>query len=98
MVNWSDHALIQLRHIHAYIAQTSPIYAKKVSGTLVEKTLALNDLPYLGRIVPELGEESIRELSVYSYRLIYEIKNTHIDILAIIHKRRDLKASEIPRE
>ena len=38
------------------------------------------------------------ELSPYSYRILYEIKTTHIDILAVIHKRRELQAGEIPRE
>ena len=38
------------------------------------------------------------ELSPYSYRILYEIKPTHIDILAVIHKRRELQAGDIPRE
>ncbi len=29
MVNWTDHALTQLRHVHDYIKQDSPLYAKK---------------------------------------------------------------------
>ena len=35
---------------------------------------------------------------VYSYRILYEIKTDRIDILAVIHKRRDLQTAEIPRE
>ncbi|MGZ8163821.1 MAG: hypothetical protein ACXW1W_16990 [Methylococcaceae bacterium] len=31
-------------------------------------------------------------------RFLYEIKTTHIDILAVINKRRDLQAEEISRE
>ena len=85
MVKWTGHSLVQLRHIHDYIAQDSPLYAKRVSDALVRK-------------VPELGEENVRELSLYSYRILYEIKTTHIDILAVIHKRRDLQVGEIPRE
>ena len=51
----------------------------------------------MGRKVPELDEENVRELSQYSYRILYEIKASQIDILAVIHKRRDLQAGEIPR-
>ncbi len=97
MVRWTRHALTQLRHIHDYIAQDSPLYAKRVSDALVRKTLLLDELPRLGKIVPEFDEEHVRELSLYSYRILYEINTSHIDILAVIHKRRDLQAAEIPR-
>lgn len=98
MVKWTGHALAQLRHIHDYIAQDSPLYAKRVSEALVSKTIGLDDLPRLGRQVPELNDEAVRELSLYSYRILYEIKPTHIDVLAVIHKRRELLPDEIPRE
>jgi plasmid stabilization system protein ParE len=88
----------QLRHIHDYIAQDSPLYAKRVTEELVRKTIGLEKLPQLGRKVSELNDETVRELSLYSYRIIYEIKTTHIEILAVIHKRRDLQSDEILRE
>ena len=97
MVKWTGHALAQLRHIYDYIAQDSPLYAKRVSEALVSKTMGLDELPRLGHRVPELNEESVRELSLYSYRILYEIKPTHIDVLAVIHKRRELLPDEIPR-
>jgi len=97
MVKWTEHALAQLRHIHDYIAQDSPIYAKRVAETMVGKTLSLGSLPRLGRVVSESNEETIRELSLYSYRIIYEIKPSRVEILAVIHKRRDLQAEDILR-
>jgi hypothetical protein len=42
MVKWTDHAKAQLRHIHDYIAQDSPLYAKRVSEELVRKTIGLD--------------------------------------------------------
>ena len=91
MVIWTAHAIRQLRHIHNHIAHDSPIYAKRVSDALVRKTLLLEDLPRLGRVVPEFEDQSIREIPMYSYRIIYELKTNHIDVLAVIHKRRNLK-------
>jgi plasmid stabilization system protein ParE len=70
MVKWTNHALSQLRHIHDYIAQDSPLYAKRVAKALVDKTNVLDEMPHVGRKVPELDEESVRELSLYSYRII----------------------------
>jgi toxin ParE1/3/4 len=46
--------------------------------------------------VPGLNEEYIRELSLYSYRIIYEIKTDHVEILAVIHKRRDFAPEDLP--
>lgn len=99
MVKWVAHAKAHLRHIHDYIAQDSPLYARRVSEALVSKTLDLDKLPRLGRVVPELNEDSVRELGLYSYRIIYEIKSDSlIEVLALIHKRQHVEADDIPRE
>ncbi|MFI3186929.1 MAG: type II toxin-antitoxin system RelE/ParE family toxin [Methylococcaceae bacterium] len=95
MVKWTDHALQQLRHIHDYIVQDSPLYAKRVTDTMVRKTVGLDGLPYMGRKVTELDDDHIRELGLYSYRIIYEINNDTVEILAVIHNRRELQAEEI---
>ncbi|NOQ35931.1 MAG: type II toxin-antitoxin system RelE/ParE family toxin [Methylococcaceae bacterium] len=98
MVNWTDHALSQLHHLHDYIAQDSSLYAKRVSDSIVRKTIGLDMLPYKGRKVAELNEEFVRELEISSWRIIYEVKRDDIDILAVIHKRQDLQVGDIPRK
>lgn len=98
MVKWTDHAKAQIRHIYEYIKQDSPFYARRVSESLVKKTIGLDALPRKGRKVPELNEDAVRELSLYSYRIIYEIKASHVEVLAVIHKRQDLQADEILRD
>lgn len=96
MVRWTNHALAQLRHIHDYIAQDSPLYAKRVSIALVNKALNLDELPRIGRKVPELNEDTVREIQLYSYRILYEIKPDNlINVLAVIHQRRDLQPDDI---
>ncbi len=97
MVKWTDHALTQIRHIHDYIAQDSPLYAKRVSDAIVRKTVGLDELPRIGSKVSELNEDHIRELALYSYRIIYEIKAGHIEILAVIHKRRNFTSGDLPK-
>ena len=42
----------------------------------------------MGRVVSEIGNDRIRERFVYSYRLVYEIRDNTITILAIIHGKR----------
>lgn len=98
MVIWSQQAVADLRSIHDFITRDSRYYAKKVVHDIREKIEELNDLPKLGRIVPELNEEDVRELFLYSYRIIYEIKDEVIFVLAVVHQRRNLKDENIPRE
>jgi len=97
MVIWSEPAKADLRSIHDFIAHDSLHYAKKVTQDIREKTDVLDRLPKVGKKVPELNDEAVRELSLYSYRIIYEIKSQSIFVLAVVHKRRDLKAGDIER-
>ncbi len=97
MVIWSDPAKADLRSIHDFIAHDSSHYAKKVTQDIVAKTDTLDELPRMGRMVPELGNETIRELSLYSYRILYEIKSQDIFVLAVIHKRRDFQPEMVER-
>jgi toxin ParE1/3/4 len=95
MVKWTDHALTQLRHIHDHIAHDSPIYAKRVIEELVRKTLDLDALPRRGRMVPELKEDSVRELSLYSYRILYEITPKHIGAVGLAKTTQHLGVSHV---
>jgi toxin ParE1/3/4 len=89
VVRWTKPAKLDLRQIHDYIARDSKLYAKKVSFEIVEKSETLNSFPKSGRIVPEIEDPNIRELFIYSYRLIYEIFPNKIEILALIHGKRN---------
>jgi hypothetical protein len=41
--------------------------------------------------VPELSNPSIHELFINDYCLIYRIEESRVDVLGLIHGRRDLK-------
>ena len=40
-------------------------------------------------MVPELNEETVCELPMYSYRILYEIRPAGVEVLALIHKRQN---------
>lgn len=94
MVKWTTPAKLDLKQIHDYIARDSKFYAQKVSLEIVEKSEKLKIFPEIGRVVPEIGDPNIRELIIYSYRLIYEVFPDKVEILALIHGKRDF-SSEI---
>jgi toxin ParE1/3/4 len=92
MVKWSVPARNDLKQIHDYIAKDSKYYARKVIQEVIAKTETLTELPEIGRIVPEISDQNIGELIVYSYRLIYEMSGAGVEILAITHGRRDFNS------
>jgi toxin ParE1/3/4 len=49
------------------------------------------DATGIGRIVPEIDDENIRERFVYSYRLVYKVENAQITVVAVIHGKRLLE-------
>lgn len=89
MVKWTDPAKLDLRDIHDYIARDSKYYAQKVSQDIVDKSEKLKHFPEIGRIVPEIDDPNIREIFIYSYRLIYEVLSNSVQVLALIHGKRD---------
>lgn len=88
MVVWSIPARDDLKKIHDYIAQDSKYYARQVIDTLIEKAALLIEFPEMGRKVPEIGDPNIREIPIYSYRLIYKYSTNSIEVLTIVHSRQ----------
>lgn len=97
MVIWTQPAKADLHHIFKFIAEDSKHYARKVTQEIVEKTDILDQLPNMGKVVPEIKDDNVRELHLYSYRILYEVKTPNIEVLAVIHKRRDFKADNLVR-
>lgn len=88
---WTNKAVTNLKDIKEYIAHDSVYYAKVFSSKIITYIKKLVHLPRLGRVVPELGREDIRELVYQSYRIIYRVNtdSNNITILLIIHGARD---------
>lgn len=87
-VSWSPGAIKDLEEIAAFIAKDSLTYAKSVVRKVVAATRQLAAFPNSGRVVPELGNESTRELFAYSYRIIYRVQPDEILVVAVVHGRR----------
>ncbi len=93
-LEWSNEALEDIESIAAYIEKDSPFYAKSIVTKFFEKAEIIKEFIELGRIVPELNDSSIREVFVYSYRLIYRIDSNKILFVAVIHGKRLLENHE----
>lgn len=96
MVIWTQPAKDDLKAIYEYIALDSKFYARNTARNIVERTAKLSDTPNIGRVVPELDINEIREVFIYSYRIIYQIIPDGLAVLTVVHGHRDLKSSDIP--
>ncbi|MBL0939434.1 MAG: type II toxin-antitoxin system RelE/ParE family toxin [Gemmatimonadaceae bacterium] len=94
-VRWTETAARDLETIRDYIAQDSPTIARMVVSRLVEATAVLRHHPDAGRIVPERGESSLRELIRAPYRIVYERRADIVVVLTVFHSAR-LFPADIP--
>ncbi len=91
-VIWSYEATDDLDALAEYIARNSSFYAAAFTQQVLDISRSLNVFSERGRIVPEPGNPDIRELLIREYRLIYNIEQSRVVILAFVHGARDLKA------
>ena len=90
-VSWSPTALDDVDAVAEYISRDSGAYARAVVTKIRDTARMLRRFPNAGRVVPELGDYTIRERFVYSYRLIYRIRDDRVLIVAVVHGRRLLE-------
>lgn len=90
-LEWSEEALEDIESIATYIEKDSPFYAKSIVSTIFEKAEILKDFSELGRVVPETNNSNIREIFIYSYRLIYQINEDTVLFVAVVHGKRLLE-------
>jgi toxin ParE1/3/4 len=72
-VIWTEQAREDLRNIVAFIALDDPLVAERYGLSLISKVDTLINFPRLGRVVPEIGLEDIREIIVRPYRIVYQV-------------------------
>ncbi|MCL1884297.1 MAG: type II toxin-antitoxin system RelE/ParE family toxin [Defluviitaleaceae bacterium] len=87
-VVWTPSALGDLNKIKEYIARDSVHYANKFAEGAFTATEHLAVFPKRGRIVPEYQNPNIREIGHGSYRIIYEMVDDEVFVVAIVHGRR----------
>lgn len=88
---WNDLAIDDLKSIHEYISNDSKVYADRYIQKLIVRIDQLENFPQSGRIVPEFGKETIRELIEGNYRIVYKINPDYIGIVRIHHAAMPLK-------
>lgn len=88
-IKWTEPAVSDLQAIHSFISRDSEYYANAMVSEIIEAVDRLGSFPLSGRMVPELNDEKIREVLVGNYRVIYEISESAVQILTVLHGARD---------
>jgi addiction module RelE/StbE family toxin len=96
-IHWTESAVENLKGIKEYIAKDSEYYAINFSDRIISSVEQLLILPEMGRKVPEADENSIREIIVRPYRIIYQLQENSINIVTIIHSARELASTKLKK-
>lgn len=87
----SEGALADLDEIWLYIAQDNVAAADKVSSKMYDTMYQIADYPRMGHIREDLTDQPYRFLSVYDYLIVYDPTKTPVEIVRVLHGRRDVK-------
>ena len=88
-VIWTKQGYSTLDEAVGYVAKDSLTAAQHLLESALDSAESLSAFSERGRIVPELQQPNVRELLVERYRLIYEVFDTKVEVLAFIHGARD---------
>ena len=89
---WSPSARFDLREISVYIAEAAPIAAAKFIRGIFNTVERLPCFPESGRIVPDFGDPSIREVIRRPCRIVYRIRHSDevVEIIRVWHAARGI--------
>jgi plasmid stabilization system protein ParE len=86
-VVWRHAAEMSLEEITDYVTGWNPVAALDMEMQITATALSLGQFPYIGRVGRVAGT---RELLVHpNYWLIYRVAAAQVDILNVLHVRRE---------
>jgi addiction module RelE/StbE family toxin len=84
-VNWTFQALNDLEEIYSFHEKNSVSYADFLIDEILKVGKQLEKFPRSGRIVKEMNKQSIREVVVRDYRVIYSVPDLSIVNILTVH-------------
>lgn len=88
-LSFSDSAILDLQNLkNFYNKEGVPEVGDNFIASIIEHVETLIDHPDIGRIVPEFGEEYIRELIHSPFRIVYLKEEDSIKIIRVWRSER----------
>ena len=91
-VVWTTQAREALTEALEHIAEDSRPAAERFLSDCLAAAASLAELSQRGHQVDEATDAEVRQLIVQRYRLLYEVTEAEVHILALIHGARDFAA------
>jgi toxin ParE1/3/4 len=85
---WSPLAIDDVEAIRAYVTRDSADSADLLVERLVAAVERLEVHPLSGRVVPEVGDDMLREVIHGSYRIVYRVRSDLVEIVTVFHGAR----------
>ncbi len=82
-LRWTDRARRDLCDIRDYISRRESEAASRFVEAILRRSVILEEQPRLGRRVPELNNDDIRELIHGNYRIVYKLAGSEVHILTV---------------
>lgn len=89
-VRWSPRAATDLEEICTYIAKDSEHYGSIFARRVLAIVQGIPTFPRAGRVVPEYGDENLREKIFGNYRIVYRLREHAVEIVTVHHAARPL--------
>ena len=86
---WTEFARDGLQSALEYISEDSSSAAGHFLEVVLDTAQSLSFLSERGRIVPEFQRPDMREIFVYGYRILYQVTQPEVHIVAFLHGARD---------
>lgn len=95
-VDLTEPALADLEEIARWLrTQADAATADRFLAEVLERVETLEQMPERGSVPPMLEDldETVRQMPVQSWRLIYDVIGDTVSILAVVHERRNMVAA-----
>lgn len=91
-ISFSQSAIDDLKEIKSYYWEQGAAHiGEGFVASIIEQIETLSTYPDIGRVVPEFGDDSIRELIHSPFRVVYLRENKAISIVRVWRSERLLK-------
>jgi plasmid stabilization system protein ParE len=94
-LRWTEQAVDQLGAIAEFVSRSSPIYAEQLVQRISQRLEQVRVFPESGGRVPEDATSDVRQVLEWPYRIIYRPHPDAIEVVAIIHGRRNIQAADV---
>ena len=85
---WAPQAIEDVEAIRASVARDSAHYADLLVERLVSAVARLETNQLSGRVVPEMGEEALREVIHGNYRIVSRLRPDQVEVVTVFHGAR----------